>query len=337
MSDQPFFLARNQGFAVATAADDFLHPAQNAEVTGDSLTETQYLGFSVPAHGIHALGYLWHHPNLRTLTGGLMAFQGHNPYSLSAHLFDMRTFQSDALLRNDLHEYRMENSYSVRVVEPLRRLHMSYHDTTRDNHAELAYTAITPPLMFGDGKHFEQGMRVVGELVLRGQPYKVDGYNVRDRSWAKLRPEDAMSLPPVAWMTGCFGEDFVFNCNLIDHAGSNPRSAGMFAVPEERALNGGWIVRGGSEVSRVVKASKRVRRHMATLVPEAMELSLTDEQGRVAVLTGRVLASCPFSPWHNMLAHISLVEWSMDGKTGHGDSQDPLWNDYAHAWVGKHV
>jgi hypothetical protein len=76
-------------------------------------------------------------------------------------------------------------------------------------------------VMFGDGKHMEQGMRVKGKLMLRGESFDVDCFNIRDKSWAKLRPEEIMSAPPVSWMTGIVDENLMFNCNLMDHAGSN--------------------------------------------------------------------------------------------------------------------
>lgn len=50
-------------------------------------------------------------------------------------------------------------------------------------------------------KHFEQAMRVEGELLPRGKRYDVDCFNVRDRSWGKPRPEENMTLPPTSWMT----------------------------------------------------------------------------------------------------------------------------------------
>ena len=53
--DKPFFLKQNEHFGQIEAADDLLHPEQNKSIKADSLTETQYFGFSVPEAGIHAL------------------------------------------------------------------------------------------------------------------------------------------------------------------------------------------------------------------------------------------------------------------------------------------
>ena len=67
--------------------------------------------------------------------------------------------------RNDLHHYQLENSYSVRVIEPMKRLHMSFHDEQRHNHVELDYTAVTEGILFNDGNDYEQGLRVKGTLA----------------------------------------------------------------------------------------------------------------------------------------------------------------------------
>ncbi|MET0985409.1 MAG: hypothetical protein ABW034_08385 [Steroidobacteraceae bacterium] len=336
MSDKPFFLDTNQGLSVATAVDDLLHPEQNRAVQGDSLTETQYLGFNIPEHNIHALGYIWHHPNLGVVTGGLMAWRGIKRFSIAAELFDMRAFLSDKVLQNDLHEVRLENSYSVKVLEPLKHLHMSYKDDARGNAAELDFTAVTPAVMFGTGGHFEQGMRAKGKLVLRGTSYDVNCYTVRDRSWAKLRPESPMPMPPVSWMTGWFGEDFIFNCNLMDHAGSCPQASGAFAIPPERALNGGWIARAG-RITRIVSAQKQIDRDMETLLPRKLKLHLAEEDGRETVLQGQLTASCPWAVWPNIQSNISLIRWTMGDRVGHGDCQDVIWTDYVNAWHGKAV
>ncbi|MET0660265.1 MAG: hypothetical protein ABW110_19145 [Steroidobacteraceae bacterium] len=334
MSDKPFYLDVNPGLSVATAADDMLHPEQNRPVTGDSLTETQYLGFSVPEHNIHALGYIWHHPNLGVVTGGLMAWRGIKRFQIAAELFDMRAFHNDKVLQNDLHDVRLDNSYSVKVIEPMKHLRMSYKDEARGNSAEVDFTAVTPGVMFGTGGHFEQGLRAQGKLGLRGQSYDVDTYPVRDRSWAKLRPEAPNAFPPVSWMTGWFGEDFIFNCNLMDHVGSCPQASGAFAVPVERALNGGWIARHG-RITRVASAHKVIERDMETLLPRKVKLHLTEDDGRETLLHGQLIASCPWAVWPNIHSNITLMRWTMGDRVGHGDCQDILWTDFVNTWHGK--
>lgn len=326
-SDQPFFIAQNAGFGAVTPADDLLHPAVNRSVTADSATETQYFGFSVPDAGIHALCYLWHHPNLKSVTGGLYVWQGVKTYMPEAEICDVRAFMKDTALANDLHDYRLDNGYGVRIVKPLEHLHLTYRDDARKNRVDLHYRAIAGPVMFGDGKHFEQPMRVTGTIELRGKRHEVACFNIRDRSWGKPRPEDNLPLPPVSWMTGVFGEDFAFNCNVLDQFEENPELKGRLEIPRERTLNAGWVLRDGS-VARIVSARKRVQREPLTRLPRAIELDVTDEQGRAFAIRGRLIAACPWQVWPNMIFMVCSMRWECEGAVAFGDCQEAYWNDY---------
>lgn len=328
MSDQPFFLTKNDDLSEARPEDDLLHPAANGKVSGDSLTETQYFGFSVPEHGIHGLAYLWHHPNLKVVTGGVMAWKGIARRSIDAELFDIRAYMSDAAIANDLHDFRLDNGYGVRIIEPNKAFELTYSDEAKQNRVTLRYDAVTPTIMFGDGTHLEQGLRVTGELTLLGTTYAVDCFNIRDRSWAKLRPENSMPLPPISWLSGVFGKDLFFNCNIMDHEGSNPFCTGTFSKSPADALTSGWVWDKG-ELSRVVQAFKTVERDPHDLLPRRMTLHLITSSGRELKIDGELVASCPWATWPNMLANVTLMRWTCEGQTGYGDCQDVLWSDFA--------
>lgn len=329
---RPFFLAKNDSLRLATDVDDYLHPEQNAKVSGDSLTETQYLGIHVPEHNIHGMGYLWHHPNLKVVSGGIWVYRGINTSMIDSEMIDVRLFMNDSPLQNDLHRYRLDNGYGVEVVKPLQHLHMTYEDAARGNSADLHYTAVTPAAMFGDGNHFEQTLRIEGKLELRGTAYKVSTYNIRDRSWGKLRPEDPLALPPTSWITCTFNDDLSFNCNVFDHASGNPEIVGRFDMADENALNGGWICRKGV-FKRIVQARKKVRREPGTHIAQEVDLEMIDEEGVALRVRGRLLASSPWNTWPNVKMVISLMRWeSDDGLVGHGDCQEPIWTDYSRAF-----
>ncbi|VWX50205.1 hypothetical protein [Novosphingobium sp. 9U] len=334
MTDQPFYLANNTGLIQARPEDDLLHREVNAGIEGDTLTETQYFGFNVPEKNIHGLTYLWHHPNLNVVTGGLMVFQGVKPISMAAELFDFRIYMNDTVLDNDIHDYRLDNGFGVKILEPNKRFHLTYEDAARGNAIDLVSEAVTPVALFGDGKHFEQGMKVRGTLKLRGEEHQVDCFNVRDRSWGKLRPEALMPMPPVSWMTGSFGEDFIFNCNLMDHVGSNPQITAPFEIPQDKALNGGWVWRNG-KLSLITAARKEIRRDDRTFQPQEVTLHLTVEDGSTFVARGTLAASCPYATWTNMHANISLIRWDVEGRIGYGDMQDVIWNDFAYSVASK--
>ncbi|PHR62234.1 MAG: hypothetical protein COA43_00925 [Robiginitomaculum sp.] len=327
-NEKPFFMIENRGFGEFSEADDLLHPEQNARASGDSVTETQYFGFSVPEHNIHALCYLWHHPNLGTLTGGVWVWQGIKRGAVFAEMLDMRTFMNDSAIKDDLHHFTLENSYSVKILEPLKRFHMTYNDKARNNSFDLIQEAVSPIVMFADGNHFEQAMKVTGKLVLRGQEYDVDCYSVRDRSWGKPRPEDIMPVPPMSWVTTVFNDNFSINCNCTDQASGNPELAGSpFDVPEEKSLHGGWVYKDG-QVSRVVKAKKSVVRDPESYIPLGVELDVVDELGREFHLSGKLISSCPWETWSNVNMNMSLMRWECDGHVTYGDCQEAMWGDY---------
>jgi len=326
--DRPFFLVQNQGFGSISDKDDLLHPESFKDISHDSATETQYFGFSVPEARIHALCYLWHRPNLNIVTGGVWVWQGVKRSAVHSELCDMRTFMNDSVLADDLHEYKLVNSYGVKILEPLKKFHMTYSDPARGNSFDLIQEAISPAVMFADGNHFEQAMKVTGKLVLRGREYAVDCTSVRDRSWGKPRPEDPFTLPPQSWCTAVFPDGTSVNCNVMDQASGNPELKGSpFEVAEEHTLKGGWIYRDGV-VGCIVSARKSVARAPQTNLPVGVELSVADDLGRNLHLSGKLVASCPWETWANVNMNISLMRWQCDGQVTYGDCQEAHWSDY---------
>jgi len=329
--DTPFFLSRNSGFKVAKPEDDYLHPKANAEISGDSLTETQYFGLCMPKERIHGLFYLWHHPNLKVVSGGVWVWQGMRPEALSCEIFDFNYFLSDSVLKNDLEGYTLPNGYGVRMIEPLKKHRLTYTDEKRGNEVDLTYTALAPPVLFGDGRHFEQGLKVQGKLTMRGKTYEVNSYNVRDRSWGKLRNEAHVDIPPLIWMTGVFNDHFFFNCNAIDHPDLNPDWKHAFPdFSGDQTLLAGWIHKDG-EVSEVVSCRKRTTRDPVTLIPQRIEMELTDAKQRVYRIKGEILAASCMATWPNERSVICQTRWECDGQIAHGDSQEVHFYDFMRA------
>ena len=334
-NEKPFFVTPNRGFAAIDESADLLHPQENARVQTDSATETQYFGFSIPEERIHAVTYLWHHPKLRLVSGGLFVWQGIKPVVQYSELFDWRVYMSDSVLKDDLWDYRFENGYGVKIIEPLKKFHLTYADPTRKNSVDLISEALLPPVMFADGNHFEQAMKVNGELVLRGKRYEIDCYNVRDRSWGKGRPEENMPFPPVSWMSGVFNETFAFNCCAFDQASNNPELKGRFEIPDEGSLIGGWVHRDG-KLGRIVSIKKRVERAKNTFLPMKITLNAVDDLDRKLDLQGTLIACAgAFPVWPNAYQHHPLMRWECGGMVGYGDCMEPIWNDYINFMTTK--
>lgn len=290
----------------------------------DSVTETQFFGFCIAEKSIHGFCYMWHHPNLRIVSGGLFVYQGHKRSLTHSELCDYRAFMNDGPLANDLHSYRLANGYGVEIIEPLKRQHVTYADAARDSSLDLTYDAVLPPVMFGDGTHFEQAVRAKGELILRGERHAVDCYSMRDRSWAKPRPEESVPAPGVSWMQAVFHDDFAFCCTAFDHGSSEPIAPMM--MPDEKQLNGGWLHRDGKLGWLVGARKKAVRDKEGFLV--SLDLEVTDEHGRTITAHGKPVASVGWNPWPNVFMPLVLVRWESEGAIAFGDVQEGVWGDH---------
>lgn len=326
----PFFLKKNTGLGEIRPEDELLHPESFKNVADDSATETQYFGFSVPEENIHGLTYMWWHPNLKVCSGGLYVWQGVKQRFLDAELCDWRTFMSDKAIANDLHEFRFDNGYGVKILEPNKRFHLTYDAPAQNNSVDIVAEAVLPGVMFGDGLHFEQTMRMKGRLVLRGKEYAVDCWSIRDRSWGKPRPEEHMPMPPMSWMCATFSETFSFNCTMFDQAKYNPTIKPHLAMPDDKVLNSGWVWRDG-KLGQIVAGEKRLARGPGQTIPSNIHLWFKDEHDREFDVHGSLLASCPIQPWNNTWMVINLFQWECDGMSGHGDVQEGFWCDYLHS------
>lgn len=335
MTDSTSFLHSNapRGFGSYGPEDELLHPEYRAEVTHEALTETQYFGFNVPQESVHGFAYLWFHPNTGNLTGGIAAWRGIKATHLASELYDYRLFLSDKQITGNIDNCQISNSYSVEVIEPFKRMRIRYEDAARGNAVEIGYTAVSPPAMLPNRKHFEQTMRTKGTLTLRGKTYEVDGFNVRDRSWGEARKEELVASPPIAWLTGVFGEDLSFNCTLTDHPARDPEWQGLYDIAENQVLKGGWIYAQG-KFARVVEAAKRTRRDPITLRPMSHELLLIDENGERYELYGSITASAPAGFHANVSNHVGLTRWECRGRVGWGDSQECQFADFVYAMQG---
>lgn len=329
MSDNTSFVLANvaMGFGEYDSSDELLHPATNGPLKDYAVTETQYFGFSVPEERIHGLGYFWHHPNLGTISGGISAWQGMKTHHLAAELYDQRMFMSDKIVALGIDHYKSDVGYQVDVLEPFKRMRVQYRDDSRGNAVDVTYTALAPPAMLANRKHFEQPMKTQGSITLRGRSYAINGFNVRDRSWGEVRSEAPVRMPPIVWLTGVFSEDFSFNCLLMDDPDRSPEWAGLYDIKHEQALRGGWI-RVGDRYTRVVKASKVTKRDPDTLHPLVHELEVVDESGQSFEIRGKVVSSCASGYWPNVHIPVGLVRWECNSQTGWGDSQECQWTDF---------
>ncbi|MFT5131798.1 MAG: hypothetical protein ACI9VI_001560 [Candidatus Azotimanducaceae bacterium] len=329
-TEVPFYLEKNEAINNCVEKDEFLHPEINGKQPAYDVVETQFFSVNIPEHDIQGVFYTIHHPHLNLVSGGVWICQGIKPLAICSDIFDMRDYMSDTVLKDDLHKYRLDNGYGVEVIKPLDKLHVTYDDPIRENTVDLFYSAVTPPLMFDNSLHFEQGMRAEGEIIIAGKKYPVDSYNVRDRSWGKRRPEHHVNVPPLYWTNCNFGDDFVFNCVSFDCPSLDPdwKRMGMFdEFTEENRFLSGWIFKNGN-LRKLIDVKKITTHNPRTLFPERVEIEITDSEMEKHKLIGEIRAASRWECWPNFNTVVCLTKWECNGRIGYGDTQMYLHHDY---------
>lgn len=315
-------------FGRYTDADELLHPG--ATIPGDTLTETWAYLWYIPEERIYSQIHIWVHPNLGVVTAGIGVWRGHKHSMISAELMDLPAYVSAKSL-GDGRDMRFENSLHVEILEPFKKIRITYDDPARGNALDLLVTDFSPPVMRGSENHFDQATYNKGRVTLRGRSRTIDGIGMRDRSWGQLRTEALVAGPPFTWMTGSFARSKIsWNLAAFDDPRRKPDWSGLFEVDHEEVVHDGWLWRDGA-LSRLQRASKLTLRDPQTLRPLAHEIEFADQSGREYRITGTVTASLPWVGWPNMSAWLCLTEWKLDGETGWGDTQEVQWGDYVHA------
>ena len=300
-----------------TPADDNFHFA----TMGDRwwMTETSWFAFCVPERKLGGWFYTMVRPNIGTVAGGAWVWDD------SANLpWEARYHRNLTALRipenADLNDITFPTGTSVKTIAPLTSYSVRYEDEDRYR-ADLRFDAVMPPRplrkpgsAFGDLTHFDQFGRVSGEIVLQGETIAVDCLAIRDRSWGP-RPEHRPRKS--AYVTGiASAEDaFLFVTGSGEHSNE---------------LVYGFQIKDGL-IGDLVAGERRIERDPATGFVSRIELSGIDEHGRTLLAQGRRLSGITLIR-HSFIDHNGLIEWSINGKTGHGEDQDmwPVhdWADY---------
>lgn len=316
---------RHEAFGVFHPQDDLLHPPE-ANPAGASVTETYYFGFHIAEAAIHGYIYAWFHPNLGVVTAGTLISRGFQSCCLAADYFNLHAYlaAADHVDRRN-GELTFPGGLRIRPVRLMEEWALQLDDKSADTAFDLRFTAAMPPAVRGDQKHFDQNMRVEGELRLRGKRYRVDCYEIRDRSWQNLRSEAPMPVPPFDWLTLTIGGDLAMNLALFDDLSvlGNPGGA---LQPPPQLLQDGWVWRDG-EFFRIVSATKRTERSADILRPLRHQITATDDRGRLYKIAGEAVGACNWNGWPNMLWHQCLTRWSCNGEEAWGETQEVQWHD----------
>lgn len=326
---------RNQkeGFGTSTEADEYYHGRNG--VVGDSLTETWYWNFAVPEAGINTHVYCWVHPNLNVVTSGLFVYRGIKQQNLASEIFCVHDYLSIDVIGGDGSDIQIPNGLRMRVIEPLKHIHMTFNDPQRQTKIDVHMKAVSDIIMRTSNAHFEQVMHCTGTMTLRGEDFVIDCYKVRDRSFGELRPEGNYLLPAYSWLTGAFDEGrLAFNMCAHDDPATVPEAARSLVVPDDQIFKDGWVWRDGRKI-RVAHGTKRTERDPVTLAPIRHEVTMEDVEGRSYTMKGEIISSVPWTGWSNHVCHLAQARWTLEdgtpgGSIGYGESQDGQWNDYVY-------
>ena len=144
-------------FGVCTDADDYFHPPE-IHPPGNSVTETYYFGFSVPEEKICAFIYLWLHPNLKVLSGGVLLYQGRKRSFLAADYHNWLDFIDTSPINRDNGTVTLPNGLVVKINKPFHEHELVFEDKSADTRFHVFQRAAMPAAVRGGNKHFEQNM-----------------------------------------------------------------------------------------------------------------------------------------------------------------------------------
>jgi hypothetical protein len=295
-----------------TERDDRFH---EVPVPDPLWTETTWWGFMVPERGMGGMIYTLFRPNLGVAALVTQVWDAdhveawESPYARSLWHLRMPEGDLDDVDVGFLH---------LRRLAPLRSYRLTYEDG-ESLALDLTYEAVMEPHAVAAGRefgHFDQLCRVTGEVRLGGDAIGVDSHAVRDRSWYVR--DDLRSMRS-AYTYGAIdtGEHFL--------AYTRPGKDGEdgSAGGDGGAVFGGYLVRDGEKAELKDGERRVVTRRRGH--PDEIELTATDANGRRLEARGRVTASLASQSTPGMFAWMSIADWTIGGRTGHGEDHD-VWS-----------
>ena len=327
----PEFSSPIAGAPLGTAEtnDEFLHaPAESGH---HSSTETSYFGFNIPEEKLNGEIYVWFHPVLKVISASVYIWRGLKRSTLACEYINH--FHYLPFPKDGIENYVIEDiGLKIKVLDPLKKVHIEFEDSERDVRFSLTLSAIMPPAVRPDGFHFTQAVRTHGELRLFGERLEINGHFSRDRSWSQERRETSRLMPPMTWMVGVFDDNFAFHALAFDDPGRSPEWADRYPhIKPGKALVWGYMFRDGDLIP-LSRATKLTTREADGLSPRLFELDLQDTSGRTYDVRGYTNAIMPWQTWQNMNVYFCQTRWECDGQIGWGDSQDIQYNDFVHTF-----
>ncbi|PZQ24492.1 MAG: hypothetical protein DI569_01330 [Sphingopyxis macrogoltabida] len=224
--------------------------------------------------------------------------------------------------------YRLANGMRCERIEPLHAFRIGFEDGDRIG-IDLHFTGVHPPHVtggepvegvalaswWGDERkgHFDQPMRVTGELRLWGETLTVDCCSIRDRSWS-IRSEQGDDWPPMGYAYATLGGD----------AGFNTMSRAMGSDSEDdQSVVAGYMVQAGT-IATLMRGRRLVFERQDGR-PKHIRIELEDTLGRRMTAQGECFNSLAFLGNTTTLLWWSLTRWTLDDGT-------VIWGEDGESW-----
>jgi hypothetical protein len=289
-----------------TPDDDALHDPSDSFYDN----ETFWFSFFVPERGLG--GWLYtgvrQHPGLTT--GGLWMWDRTGVHPEELPFYENFSYLKQPTERGPAH-LAFANGMSVTVREPLMSYDLGYDDRDRVKVA-LRFDAVEPPVALRRGEppypsasHFDQTGRVTGTVTLDGERIEVDCYGMRDRSWGP-RTERGYRRVGYTWFAG-------LDVSLLSYTAPSADQDDIYA---------GYIRREGA-IQRLVGGSRAVRRDHRHGWVTGMRIDGKTDDGQTIRAEGVALSRMVL-PSATSLCINTVMTWTVDGLTIHGEDQD-VW------------
>jgi hypothetical protein len=330
-----------QDFAPVLPEDDDLHPVSaDAPFT---TVETNLYGFNIPEADINCNIYVLWHPVLRTMWVQCWVLKGKRilPHQLAADYFVEHHYLPAVENGADWSLRMGSTQVSIKVVKALEEIHIQIADAPRNFALDLRCTAALPPVGRPGGHHFTQLLKTEGALTLDGAHHAIDGHYMRDRSWGYPRPEQAERAPPYRWMTGWFegGCAFVIawlETGLLEDPEFGPHWNAVVQGPDASGANkwesggptpslnlrSGWIASDGRIIPVTSLRFRTLTGGNSRFIVKAVEIEITDAEGRVHRVTGETQSMIPKMYWGNLITYMHAMKLRMGEREGAGDLMD---------------
>jgi hypothetical protein len=306
--------------------------------------ETYWLGLYVPQANL----YGWIYMVFRAGTGAVMCdveFVDRR----SREMFDARyvDIQNHLPIPADLRSFTLPNGVSFRSDSPrrwrldyvgvgdtelhvdLEGIHEPYdiHDPDIDPMARPDAGQAVEHSGFGSAYagHFDLTTRVTGTVRVRGTDYEVDCLATQDHSWG---PRAERGMRPMGYVNGHFDTpegDYVVQA-IWEFDPSRPDG-------HQHGFKHGYVVEGGKLLGAT---GGTLTVHHQGLLPERLEMTLTDLTGEVHELTGHPSAFNNWVPYGCAPTGHAMVRWTTStGLEGVGTSMeafplDTVTGDFLH-------